>query len=396
MPKPKILFLITQSEFGGAQRFLFNLTTHLREEYDIAVAVGADGGGEFCRALEAEGIRTIAVPHLHRAVRPFDDHAAIGEIAQTIEAFAPDIVFISSSKSGVLGTMAAKRVRETGRKFTLIYRIDWAFNDPRPAVERALYAAVERALSPHRDIIVQNDRYDLRTARERGIAPRVGFTVIHNGVNPDAFTFLSRADARAFFRQKCRVDLDAFDLVLGNTANLYATKGLSYLIEAVADVAKDVNVAAVVAGEGPERPKLEALIKERGLERRIILAGQLPKASQYLNAYDVFAFSSLKEGFPWAILEAMSAERPIVATTVGAIPEVIEDGVSGLLVPPGDAKAMAEKIRWFAAHREAWVPMGAAARERVKAKFTLDRLLANYRALFSAVLEDRLDKMAWD
>jgi len=136
-------------------------------------------------------------------------------------------------------------------------------------------------------------------------------------------------------------------VVIGAIANLYATKGIEYLIEAASITAKSYKLKAIsyiVIGEGKERPKLEALIKTYNLENNFFLIGRISNATQYLKAFDIVVLPSVKEGFPWVLLDAMAAEVPIIATKVGAVPEVIEDNKDGLLVPPGDSKALAEKI----------------------------------------------------
>jgi len=394
--KPKILFVVTQSEFGGGQRFLFNLNSNIRDEYQTLVCVGADGGGEFLEALQHAQIPCQRVLHLRRAIRPLDDIRCVLDLARVIRECSPEIIFLTSSKSGVLGTLAAMLARLQGGRFTLIYRIDWAFNDPRPAIERKMYAVVEKFLSKFRDIILQNDRFDLQSARRHGIKPRLGFKVMHNGIDIERLRFLERSEAHAFFSDKLHVDLRAFDVVIGNTANYYRTKGLTYLIEAMALLVKTVNAACIIVGEGTERTRLQELIRSLGLEGRVFLAGQLPEASRYLKAYDIFAFSSVKEGFPWAILEAMAAGLPIVATRVGAMPEVIEDGTSGWLVDPADAGQLADKLQWFCTHREALSQFGKSAKQRVQQQFTLARLLENYRKLFRSVVAKKFDEITFD
>lgn len=393
---PKILFIVTQSEFGGAQRFLFNLNSHIRNEYETLVCAGIDGGDEFSKALERKGIPYCRLKHLRRAIRPLNDLLCFFDIIKMIRDFSPDIVFLTSSKAGVLGTLAATVCRWFGKKLTIIYRIDWAFNDPRPALERKAYIVVERLLSKFRDIIIQNDRFDLDTAKSHGIRPRIGFKIVYNGINSETLNFLSREAARAFFHDRLGIDLNKFTLVIGNTANYYKTKGLTYLLEAVADLAKTVNVACIIVGEGTERKMLEKMIENRGLEKRVFLAGHVPDAFLYLKAFDIFAFSSVKEGFPWAILEAMAAGLPIVATKVGALPEIIEDGISGFLVEPGNSKNISERIAWFHEHPSSMSLFGSRAKQRVRERFTLDNLLAAYRQLFRAIIDKKTHSISFD
>jgi len=397
MQKPRILFIITQSEFGGAQRFMFNLNTNIQDAYETMVLVGPDGGGEFIRALKTAGINGVELPTLRRALRGLEDLVCIRDIARTIREFAPDIVFLSSTKAGVLGTIAVNIRRLMGQKLFLLYRIGgWAFNDPRPEMERNAYAFVERLLSPSRDMIVQNSTADLDSARRRKIRPRLGFKIIHNGVDTGALKFFDKADARAFFRDKIGADLNAFDVVIGNTANYYKTKGLEHLISAMALIVPQTNAACILIGEGGERPALETLIKEKNLVGRVFLVGQVPDAYRYVKAYDIFALSSMKEGFPWAVLEAMAAGLPIVSTKVGAVPDIIEDGVSGRLVDPGQSSQLAEKIQAYINAPESMPTFGAAARARVEERFTLKKLLDNYKHVFECILQKRFHDITFD
>ncbi len=393
---PKILFIVTQSEFGGSQRFLFNLNSHIRREYETLVCAGVDGGGDFLKALQLAGIPCVELKHLRRVIHPIDDLLCFFEIIRTIRHFSPDIIFLNSFKAGVLGTLAASACRWFGKRFTLIYRIDWTFNDPRPAFERKTYIVVERFLSKFRDIIIQNDSFDLYTAKSNGIKPKLGFKIVHNGIDVDSLQFLDRDAARIFFRDRLHVDFNSFELVIGNTANYYKTKGLTYLLEAVANIAKTVNVACVIVGDGIERKVLEKMIRQNGLEMHVFLAGQIPNAYRYLKAYDIFAFSSVKEGFPWAILEAMAAELPIVATTVGAIPDILENGVSGWLIKPAHPEQISERILWFHTHRDSMSQFGSKAKQRVREQFILDALLTKYRQLFRAIIDKKTDQIAFD
>ncbi len=393
---PKILFIVTQSEFGGVQRFLFNLNLNIQNEYETLVCVGANGNGEFTKALKSRNILYRELNHLRRSIHPIDDLLCFFDIALMIKSFSPDIVFLNSSKAGVLGTIAATFCRWFGKKFTLIYRINWAFNDPRPAIERKIYIIVERFLSKFRDIIIQNDNFDLQTAKINRIKPKLGFKIIYNGIDSNALNFLNRDAARDFFRDKLHVDLNKFELVIGNTANYYKTKGLPYLLDAIANLSKTINVGCVLVGDGPERKTLEDIIKRNRLEKRVFLAGQLPDAHRYLKAYDIFAFSSVKEGFPWAILEAMSAELPIIATKVGAIPDILENGISGWLIEPANSEQIYERILWFSSHINIMPQFGLRAKQRVQNRFTLDILLAKYRQLFQAIIDKKTDLINFD
>ncbi|KKR85608.1 MAG: hypothetical protein UV53_C0020G0004 [Candidatus Azambacteria bacterium GW2011_GWE1_42_9] len=375
---------------------MFNLGFNIQNEYKILVCAGADGGGEFLKILQANNIPCKELKHLRRSICPIDDLLCVMDIAQIIKNFAPDIVFISSSKAGALGTAAAIFCRWFGRKFTLIYRIDWAFNDPRPALERKIYIVIENFLSKFRDIIIQNDQFDLRTAKINGIKPKLGFKIIHNGIDGNALDFLDKNDARNFFHNKLNTDLNQFDLIIGTIANYYKTKGLSYLLDAMAELSKTKNIGCILVGDGPERKILEKIIKQRGLENRVFLAGQISDAYKYLKACDIFVLPSAKEGFPWTILEAMLAGLPIIATKVGAIPEILENGVNGWIVESENQKQIVEKILWFSAHPDDRHSFGISAKQRAKNQFALNTMLSKYRQLFRAIIDKKTNFIDFD
>ena len=141
---------------------------------------------------------------------------------------------------------------------------------------------------------------------------------------------------------------------------------------------------------------LEKIIKQRGLENRVFLAGQISDAYKYLKACDIFVLPSAKEGFPWTILEAMLAGLPIIATKVGAIPEILENGVNGWIVESENQKQIVEKILWFSAHPDDRHSFGISAKQRAKNQFALNTMLSKYRQLFRAIIDKKTNFIDFD
>ena len=171
-------------------------------------------------------------------------------------------------------------------------------------------------------------------------------------------------------------------ILIGTIANFYPTKGLSYLIEAAAKLKTKHNFQIVIIGDGIERTYLESLITKYNLEENIILAGQIPEAAKYLKAFDIFVLPSIKEGLPYAILEAMAAGLPIVATNVGGISEMITDNESGLLVPPKNPEALAEALKKLIDAPELRARLGQNAAATAAAKFSLKEMLKKTRQIY--------------
>jgi glycosyltransferase involved in cell wall biosynthesis len=174
--------------------------------------------------------------------------------------------------------------------------------------------------------------------------------------------------------------------IVGNVAALVPHKGQRHLIEAAAIVVKAIPDARfVLAGEGELRPALEKQIKDHHLEKHVFLAGFRPDVLSVHKAFDVFVMSSVTEGLGTSLLDAMACGKPIVATAAGGMPEVVQDGKTGLLVPPRDHQAMADAIVTLLADEPARRAMGAAGEARVRERFSAERMVGETLAMYGRV-----------
>lgn len=379
--KVKILFIITQSDFGGAQKFIFNLNKRLdKSKFETTVCAGPDGNWELMERLSEIGIKTLQLNNLKRKISLVSDIKAVFEILKIIRKIKPDIIFLSSSKAGAIGTIASFLSKLLFfEKHYLIYRIDWAFNDPRPKIERLFYIIIEFLLSRFRDIIIQTNFYDLARAKKFHLKPKIGFRVIYNGIDQKELSFFDKKAALDFLLKEKKVP--EFDYVVGNIANFYQTKGLFDWLKVASQLSKELKIIFILIGDGPLKKELEKEAENLGIKERVLFTGQVKDAYKYLPAFDLFLFSSLKEGFPWAILEAMSAGIAILATKVGAIPLLIENERSGLLANPGNIEEIVSKAKEILKDREKRELFALKAKERVK-NFSLEKMVKEYEDLF--------------
>ena len=174
--------------------------------------------------------------------------------------------------------------------------------------------------------------------------------------------------------------------LVGNVAALVVHKGQKHLIEAAALVVQKVPDARfVIAGEGELRPSLERQIKEHHLEKHVVLAGFRPDVLSVHKAFDIFVMSSITEGLGTSLLDAMACGKAVVATTAGGIPEVVKDGETGLLVPPRDPAALARAIIALLTDEHARRTMGAAGLERVRERFSVERMVQDTLRVYQRV-----------
>ena len=368
--KKRVLFVITQSEPGGAQRFVLNLLTHLdKDQYEAMVAIGNTGNGNLFRALHAEGIPTHRILHLVRDISIKEDLKAVSELRKLIKEYRPTTVFLNSSKAGFIGALAARCPTKL-KNTKIVYRIGgWSFNDPGTRWQKWSWKVLEWVSAKWKDVIIVNNQHDFDRAIKLRIKPRKKLVLVYNGIETYKLDLMSRDEART------KLEIPADKYVVGTIANLYPAKGLEYFIRTAYHFQNQDDLVFFVIGDGKERPALEALIKDLGLERKVFLVGQLTDAFKYLSAFDIFILSSVKEGFPWALIEAMAAKLPIVATRVGAVPEIIEDGKNGLIVEPGDPEAMAGKIKEIMDSSHLQKELGIQAHQTVLFKFELDKMV---------------------
>jgi len=386
----RVLFIITQSETGGAQRFLHTLVSHLdRIKYEMLVAAGpvelGDGNKELgiknyelLNRLGSGGVKTIQLKHLQREIKLFSDLLALFELRKIIKEFKPDTLFLLSSKAGLLGSFVSKFLIRNS-KFKILYRIGgWTFNDPWPKWKKWLWIALEQFSSRWKDYIIVNNKHDLEQARKLKIKPREKIVIVYNGLDVYKMGFLPREEARLKLFKKLSQQADRIsqaETIIGTIANFYPAKGLTYLVEAAEHFKNKDNVIFVVVGDGREKENLELKIKNCGLEEKILLLGQIPDAHKLLGAFDIFVLPSVKEGFPWVVIEAMAAKLPVIATKVGAVPEIIEDGKNGFTVDPGKPEQIAGKIQDLLNDERLCQELGIQAHQTVLFKFPLEKMV---------------------
>jgi glycosyltransferase involved in cell wall biosynthesis len=371
--KKKIIIAITQSNFGGAQRYVHDLATSLpAAEYDVHVVAG--GSGRMVEELKKKNIKVTSLKALQRNVSVFADVAVFFEFFWLLKTEKPDIVHLNSSKMGGIGALAARVARVPRIIFTAH---GWEFNAPRPFWQRRLirfFSTVIVQLS-HLTIAVSNS---LREQMPMALRQKV--VVVHNGIAREPL--FNRQEARAALAARAGVLVDE-SLWIGSVAELHPVKGLEYALKAFAEFSREhPDAHYFICGEGRERGKLERLARESGIEKQVHFIGFLADAPRYLCAFDIFLAPSISEALSLSILEAGIAARAVVATRVGGVPEIIHDSTEGTLVPSRDAPAIASALKALAADPGLREKTGHALQKRVERNFLLERMVSDTIAVY--------------
>lgn len=374
--KTKILYVITKSNFGGAQKYVYDLARSLpRDQFEIMVALG--GEGVLAEKLADAHVPTVYIPSLQRDVNPFKDFATLIALWKLFRKERPDVIHLNSAKASGLGALAGRLVLVKKIVFTAH---GWAFNEDRSPLSRFLITILSwvTVLLAHKTIAVSNAVKN-DTIKWPFVKDKI--TTIRNGISSPQFTTCD--DSRCDIESVINISFPKDAFIIGTVAELHKNKGLTYTLNAFAQLApKNPHIFYVIFGEGEERATLQTFIKEHGLEQRVFLLGFVKNAVQYMPGLDCFILPSIKEGLPYVLLEAGLAYRPVIATAVGGIPEIIEDTQTGLLVPPKNTTALAGAISWILSNPAERAVLGKKLNEKITNFFTLEQMVDKTVALY--------------
>lgn len=380
MRKINILYIITKLELGGAQKHLLSLISLLEKSKYNVFLFTAKEGLLMNDALSLSGLTLIRSKFLERPVNFIKDALAFGEICALIKKNNIDLVHTHGSKAGVVGRFAA---RCTGVKALLHTVHGWSFNDYQPFFLRQLFIGLERHCAGFSDRIIVVSEYD----KKKGLTKRIGtsskYCIIRYGV-----------DQREFENKdlglRGELGIESNDLVVGMVACFKPQKSPLDFIEAARRVSKtNPKTRFLLVGDGILRKEIEARITKLGLSSNVMLIGWRRDIPRILSLIDIFVLSSLWEGVPISVLEAMAASKPVVATHTGGIEEVITDGVNGYLVPARDALRLSERITALLGDVSLREQIGQNARRSLKNRFGLEQMQKDTSALYEEILNGK-------
>lgn len=369
--RPTVCHVIHALGVGGAEVLVDLLARRLSDTFRSVIAV-LDDIGEIGQQLRSDGY---VVEHLHRS--PGIDHAC----ARRLNAFAAQQnaclfhahqytpFFQAMLSRGVLGTRPIL-FTEHGRHYPDL-----------PSRKRSL---VNRLMLRRHDRLVGVGGAVRQALISNEGLPASRVEVVYNGVDLQAH---AKPQPDAASRIRTEFGLADDDFVCIQVARLHPLKDHRTAIAAIDEARRIVpQVKLLIVGEGDEREQIEADIQQRGLSRHVILAGNRADVPDLLAAADIFLMSSISEGIPLTIIEAMAARRPVIATAVGGIPEMIDPGRTGLLAPAGDAKALARSVIKLQQQPRLRSSIVAAALDMARRRFSLPGMLNQYKRMYQEMM----------
>ncbi len=373
MRKPTVLFIITRPTLAGAQVYLLNLMEGLHERFSFHLATGRTGW--LTEKAAALGVPVTIVPGLVEQIAPLGDLRALQGLRQVIREVRPDLVSAHSTKAGLLGRLTA---RWAGVPVVVFTAHGWLFTEGTARWRRLVGPALERWAARHTTKIICVSEYDRQLALRYRIAPAYKLAMIRNGISPEPYLRAAGEDVRR--------ELGLLDTrIVITVARLEPQKSPLTLLKALRHLSVEGAVSLWV-GDGPLRRQVQQFASANGLQRRVIFSGDRTDVPSLLASAEIFVLPSRWEGLPLVVIEAMFAGLPVVATRVGGVSELVEDGKTGILVPPNHPDALARAIRQLLDDRTLARTMGQAGRERALQEFTLDRMLSETERLYADLL----------
>jgi glycosyltransferase involved in cell wall biosynthesis len=380
--KHRVLHLITRLELGGAQQNTLYCTTHHdRALFDVELIAGS-GGHLDDEARATPDARVQIVPWLRHEIVPWTDLGALFRLRAYMAANDIDVVHTHSSKAGILGRLAAHLA---GVPLVVHTVHGWSFNETQSSTRRRAYIALEKLAASVTDRIVVVSSKN----REKGLSLGIGrsdqYEVVHSGI--DVRAFREAETERESVRRS--LGFGPEHVVVGTLACLKPQKApLDFVRAAAGAHSRDDRLRFFIAGDGPLRPAVEAEIERLGLSGIVRPLGWRRDVVDLFHAMDVFLLTSLFEGLPRSVLQAMAAGVPVVATEVDGTPEVVLHHETGLLVPPARPDAASAAVLELAGDATLRDRLVGQARRLLTSDFEIRQMVRRLDRLYSEGLAD--------
>jgi glycosyltransferase involved in cell wall biosynthesis len=373
----KVAHIVTRLELGGAQQNTLHTVRHLdRSRFDPLLICGRGA------LLDAEaiglGCPVHFVPSLVRAVRPHRDLAALWRLTRLLRRERPDIVHTHSSKAGILGRLAA---RLAGVPVVVHTFHGFGFNREQSPWSRALFVASERFCARFATRLVAVSEANRREALALGVGRPEQYVLIRSGVKLSDFRRLERTRTAPE-----RLALGPEDRLIVTVGPFKPQKNLVDFLRAAATVRAAFPAARfLIVGDGELRPRLEAEAARLGLTDALLLPGWRRDMPALLARADAFVLTSLWEGLPRSLVEAMSAALPCVANAVDGVTDVLKDGETGFLTAPHRPAETADRLLRILRDPALGRRLGEAARRSLGEDFDIDGMVRRQEALYAAL-----------
>jgi glycosyltransferase involved in cell wall biosynthesis len=378
MSKVKVLHLHTLPVISGSGINTFLVMEGLdKDVYEVELAT-APGGALIDEALKSN-INVHPIKHFVQAISPYNDIMALGEVIRLLRKNSYTIVHTHNSKAGFIGRLAAALSRVP----VVVHTIHgFSFHDFERPPRRALFSFLEKIAAGWADKLITISEPLKEWGQREGIGKPEQYITIYSGIEIDKFRVTIDIEEK-----RRQLGIPSGHKVVGVVSKLWEGKGHISILQAAKGIIERVpEVSFLIVGEGYLEKQLKELTEQLGLKDHVIFTGFRTDVPEVTATFDVAVLASFFEGMGRVLLEAMVLGKPVVATRVGGIVDVVDEGINGMLVPPGDVGALAEAISRLLLDESLRQKMGEAAKEKIDARFSASNMVKKIDRIYRELL----------
>ena len=366
----KIAYVITRADvIGGAGVHLLDLAQAAQQAGHEVLILGG-GEGALMRQARSRDIPCTSLKYLCRELNPLRDCLAYLELKKVLGTFSPDLLHLHSSKAGFLGRLAGWRLA-----IPVVFTAHgWAFTEGVAQPQRSIYRFIEKRFASLAERIITVSEYDRQLALQLGVGTADLLTTVHNSV-PE-------------IPQPARVAGAGQTVRMIMVARFAAPKDQQLLLQALARL-RGFDWILEFVGDGPQLPPAKALAAALGLSERVVFSGECTNVPERLARADIFVLISHWEGLPLTILEAMRAGLPVIASAVGGVAELVQDGKTGYLVGRENQQQLLVAINALCGSASTRLAMGNEGRMLYQQQFSFAQMLKSTLDIYVSVIKGR-------
>ncbi len=384
--KIRIVNIITRLELGGPPILVIDILQRLnkkRFESSIVTGITIDNRYDMIGFARDKDIRVFTMPSLVRNVHPLKDVISLIKLALFLKKEKYDIIHCHTSKGGFIGRLAAKLA---GARIIIYSPHGDIFEGYFCKLVTDFFVLLEKFAARFTDKIINLSKIEIERFLEHGIGTKQQLKHIYNGID---IKYYERTTA-SNLKKREEFSLSKDDFVCATVGRLVPVKGHTYLIKAIQKVVNVIPKAKFLfVGDGELKSELSEEIKSLGLQENIFLLGARRDIATILSSVDIFLLPSINEGFGMVLIEAMAAKKPVIATNVGGIPEIVIDGKTGILVPPKNTEGFSSAIIKLYNNPELSRRMGLAGYRRAKNIFNIETTVRELENLYSELIKEK-------
>lgn len=378
--KTRMIHITGDSKFGGGGIVIMDIARAAAAEgYDVSVLTTDP---VFREKLHGQGTPTVEIDVIRRPIRPVWDFLGMVRLWRYLRKERYDIVHTHTSKAGFVGRLAA---RLAGVRIVVHTVHGFAFHEQSGTAAKKVYIVLERLAGHACNLLVTVSEYHRAAAQQLGIGRPGRLIAIPNGIDPNRVAPTNTRD-----EVRAELGLRPDEIALMTIGRLADQKGIEFALEALSLMEPDLrqNIRLILAGVGPLADYLAGKAVELGVDSVVDFLGFRDDVGNLLAAGDIVLLPSLWEGLSITLLEAMAAEKPIVATTIPTNVEATRDGSCAVLVPAKDSVALARAISMVAADQQIREDLGRRAGEIFRESYSTDRMVTAYLNQYQRLLEE--------